>query len=81
MDSQVDIFYVSFVVASDEQAESLARYLLSHGVQAVNMSTEVTLPMQNPSEMHSVLQLRHHWDKWWEHHESVLFELPVYVKK
>jgi len=76
-----DMFYVTFVVESDEQAESLARYLLSHGITAVNTSTEVNIPMQSPKLTHQVLQLRNNWNEWWKHHESVLFELPVYIKK
>lgn len=75
-----DLFYVAYELPSEEQAESLQSYFVSHGVQALNSETEVSVPLTNPSRVTYIYQLRQSWNDYWRNHMSTLFDLPVYVK-
>lgn len=78
-----EIFYVTYVQESTDEAESLARYLTSHGIEAVSTEdkNEVVIPMTDPTQLHFVYQLRRNWVHYWCNYEAALFSLPVYVKR
>lgn len=77
-----NLFYVTYVMDTQEQATSLSEYLILHGVDSiVSSSTEVQVPLTNPVRVIHVYQLRQNWRDYWANHVSALFDLPIYVKK
>lgn len=79
--SETDVFYVMFPTNSDDEGNSLAQYLTSHGIDAVNgMNNEVSVPMTDPRNMALIYQLKKSWGLFWHHTEAALFSLPVYIK-
>jgi len=76
-----DLFYVTYVMDTEDEAVSLSEYLNAHGVgSCVSSTTEVTISLTNPSKMHNIYQLRKNWNSYWNNHMSALFDLPVYRK-
>ena len=78
-----DVFYVTYVLDTHEEATSLAEYLSAHGIvdAVVTSTSEVTISLTNPSKVHHIYQLRHNWSAYWRHHVESLFGLRVYVKE
>lgn len=80
--SGVDLFYVTFVSDTEEEAISLTEYLIAHGIEAILLNTtETQITMTNPSKMHYIWQLKRSWVDFFHHHQSRLFDIPVYIKR
>lgn len=84
----IDVFYYTQPVESEDQAISLAQYLTRHGQSAFKSSSdEVSIPLECSSKEDAadksalVHQLISCWRMFWEHCDSGVFELPVYVKE
>ena len=80
--NDTDVCYLTIPVTSADQATSLATYLQRHGYSAVAELNEVTCPLLvdpavTTADIH---QLRRNWIKWWQHEDSELFSLPIFVK-
>lgn len=80
--SGVDVYYLGLPVESANQATSLASYLSAHGIPAEGEADQVVvpLPQRGPSKNRLVRQLHQSWKLFWEHSDSELYGLPVYVK-
>lgn len=79
--SDIEIFYLTLPVDNADQAVSLSEYLNQHGVCAAPEGNDgVTCPMEDPSRAALVHQLRKMWTLYWDHSDSGLFGLPVFLK-
>lgn len=83
----VDVFYYTQPVDSDDQATSLTEYLTRHGFTACkNGNDEVMIPLECASSAEcaeksaTVHQLISTWRLFWKHSDAGVFELPIYVK-
>ena len=76
------VMYLSIPVDSADQGASLANYLNAHGVtEAVaDGPDQVVIPLGMTSVCRRIVQLHKSWGLFWEHSESSLYGLPVYVK-
>jgi hypothetical protein len=63
-----------------DEAASLAHYLNEHGVCAQQVGDSVELPVPDISVFERVEMLKKSWALFWEHSDSGLFGLPMYVK-
>lgn len=78
-----DVYYLSLPAESADQVCSLARYLMSHGVQATESGPdEVVCPVnpRQPSDITVIYTLHQCWLRFWEHSDAELYGISVYVK-
>lgn len=84
----LDVFYYTQPVDSDDQAISLTEYLSWHGVDAFKDDDDqnVLVPLSPDdkddaaNKTATVYMLVSGWRLFWEHRDSGVFGLPVYVK-
>ena len=78
--SGIKVKYLTLPTDGDDEAISLSDYLNQHGVFAVAEKNEVICPLENPNCYPTVERLCATWPSFWEHSDSGLFGLPMYVK-
>lgn len=75
-----NISYHTIQTDHTDEAASLAMYLNEHGVCAQHINDTVELPVPNVETFEKVELLKKSWELFWEHSDSGLFGLPMYVK-
>lgn len=80
VESDIIAAYQIFAMPSDNQAESLASYLVRHGFEAAAAGNEVTCPSPCLAITAEIFQLLSHWQLFWRFFEKELYGLPVYTK-
>ena len=63
-----------------DEAESLAFYLMEHGLDAHPQGDGVEVPVPNRQTYEQVEALKQSWQWFWDTSDSGLFGLPMYVK-
>ena len=83
----IDIHYYTQPVDSADQAMSLAEYLNQHGTLAYKDGEDaVIVPLQCSTKEQvaeqsaTIFTLVASWRLYWQHSDSGLFGLPIYVK-
>jgi len=77
----IDLFYLTLPVNNADEALSLSEYLNQHGVCAAPEGNDAVLcPLEDPTRVTVISQLRKTWALYWEHSDSGLFGLPVLLK-
>lgn len=64
-----------------DEAESLAFYLMEHGLDAHPEGDGVEVPVPDRQTFDTIEQLKQTWALFWETSDSGLFGLPMYVKE
>lgn len=64
-----------------DEAESLAFYLMEHGLDACPQGDAIEVPVPDRGTFDRVEQLKASWQWFWETSDSGLFGLPMYVKE
>lgn len=75
-----NISYHTIQTDHTDEAASLAHYLNEHGVCAQQVNDTVELPVQDVETFTRVELLKKSWALFWEHSDSGLFGLPMYIK-
>lgn len=80
--SHVGILQSVITTTSSDEAESLAGYLTEHGVFATVADVfEVRIATEDSEHYDEVDTLLITWKMFWEHSDSGLFGLPMFVKE
>lgn len=64
-----------------DEAESLAFYLMEHGLDACPQGDAIEVPVPNRETFDRIETLKTTWAMFWETSDSGLFGLPMYVKE
>lgn len=75
-----NISYHTIQTDHTDEAASLASYLNEHGVCAQQVADTVELPVPDVETFTKVETLKTTWLMFWEHSDSGLFGLPLYIK-
>lgn len=85
MTTGVRVSYHTLMTDSNDEAISLANYLGQHGICAHpsdSASNEVVCPYPHGTDtIRQIEILCETWPWFWEHSDSTLLGLPIYVKK
>jgi hypothetical protein len=81
--AEVHVSYYTMVVDNEDEAVSLSEYLNQHGVCAHKSDkNEVTCPVQHGTHSSDTIEnLYKTWELFWDHSDSGLFGLPMYIKE
>jgi hypothetical protein len=81
LNGNIDIIYLTIPVSNADEAVSLSEYLNQHGICATPEGNDgVLCPVDDPDKALTVQALRKSWALYWEHSDSGLFGLPVFLK-
>lgn len=64
-----------------DEAESLAFYLMEHGLNACAQRDTVEAPVLTREVYDQIEMLKQTWQLFWDNSDSGLFGLPMYVKE
>jgi hypothetical protein len=80
---QSEIYYLNLPAGSADQVTSLVSYLKAHGIEAAeDYPDDVICPIDpsRPAQLSLIHDLHRHWRRFWEHSDSELYGIPLYVK-
>jgi hypothetical protein len=81
LSGNIDIIYLTLPVNNADEAVSLSEYLNQHGICAAPEGNDgVLCPVDDPGKALLVHTLRQSWILYWEHSDSGLFGLPMFIK-
>lgn len=75
-----NINYHTIQTDHTDEAESLAFYLMEHGVDAHAQHDAVEVPVPDRDTYDQIELLKQTWRLFWDTSDSGLFGLPMYVK-
>ncbi len=80
---QIDIEYKTIMLASQDEATSLAGYLNEHGIFAVVNAEDhsVSATTATADDDAAIRVLKGTWRMFWDNSDSGLFGLPLFVKE